>query len=198
MIFQACTFTPDKLSIDEYRQWISDEDHGLFKSRQINGVSINARFLPAELQAYREYNANVSKYDSILKLYICGLTFQIELQADKNDKSYGSLLYYNVMNEQELSQRVQYLNFNTAEFISLKYNEHMYNPVLANFEGYDALANRMRFVIVFDIPEYICGKFQSNSKDELQLTYSDPVWNLGVNHFVFEKKDILTIPKLNY
>jgi hypothetical protein len=195
----GCNRAPEKLSIQDYSSWLSDEENGIYKSRQINGVTIDARFLPAELQAYKEYKANaLAYYDSILQSYTCGLTFQIELYAEKSDKVYGNLLYYGVADEHALNDRTRYLNFNAAEFITLTYGDKVYEPVLSNFEGYNSIGNKINFIVVFELSEYMCGVFKSDSQNEIKLTFKDPYWDLGINHFEFEKKDILLVPKLKY
>lgn len=195
----ACKTSNDKLEIGQYETWLLDADNGLYKSKTTNNVNITARFLPANYLAYKEFRSSVdANYDSILKAYQCGLTFEIELQADKTDKMYGNLLYYGVPDADALTQRTRYLNFNVSEFITLTYGDQVYEPVLSNFEGYNSIGNKINFIVVFELPQFNCGSFKEDSQNELMLTYKDPYWDLGVNHFSFEKKYILTVPKLKY
>jgi hypothetical protein len=111
---------------------------------------------------------------------------------------YGNLLYYGVPDADALTQRTRYLNFNVSEFVTLTYGDQVYEPVLSNFEGYNSIGNKINFIVVFELPEYNCGSFKDDSQNELRLTFKDPYWDLGVNHFTFEKKYILTVPNLKY
>jgi hypothetical protein len=199
LLLAACGASSRKLEIQQYEAWLLDVDNGLIKSKVISNVNITAKFLPANYLAYKEYRSSVdTDYDSILKAYQCGLTFEVVLQADKADKIYGNLLYYGVPDADALTQRTRYLNFNISEFISLTYGDQVYEPVLSNFEGYNSIGNKINFIVVFELPEFNCGTFKEGSQNELMLTYKDPYWDLGVNHFVFEKKYILNVPKLKY
>lgn len=195
----ACKTSNDRLEIEKYETWLLDADNGLYKAKTMNNVSITARFLPANYLAYKEFrSSDGAAYDSILKAYQCGLTFEIELQADKADKVYGNLLYYGIPDADALTQRTRYLNFKVSEFITLTYGDQVYEPILSNFEGYNSIGNKINFVVVFELPQFSCGNFTDDSQNELILTYKDPYWDLGVNHFSFEKKYILNVPKLKY
>jgi hypothetical protein len=192
---------PESLPAADYEKWVVGEESGLIQRKKINGVEVIARYMPAELLAYREYRAfPQTSFDSLKTSYHCGLSFQITLRADKQNGAYGNLMYFNLAGEQDLSERTHYLNFSVPEFIDLKYDGNTYKPVLANFEGYSALGNQLSFQVVFVFPDYECGKFKpvttGNDSDELELTFSDPIWNLGVNHFTFEKKSLEELPKL--
>jgi hypothetical protein len=195
----ACKTSNDRLEIGQFETWLSDTDNGLYKTKTTSNVDVTARFLPANYLAYKEYRSSVNaNYDSIVRAYQCGLTFEIELQADKTDKMYGNLLYYGVPDADALTQRTRYLNFNVSEFVTLTYGDQVYEPVLSNFEGYNSIGNKINFIVVFELPEYNCGSFKDDSQNELRLTFKDPYWDLGVNHFTFEKKYILTVPNLKY
>jgi hypothetical protein len=189
---------PDSLPAAEYEKWILSSESGFYKSKEVNDVDIAARFVPAQYLAYREFrNREDASYDTLLKSYECGLAFQIVLQADRQHPNYGNLMFYGLDEAQDISDRTRYLNFNVAEFVSLTFAKETFHPVLANFEGYNNIANQISFQIVFDIPQYECGSFRSDVED-ITLTFSDPVWGLGVNNFLFEKKDMESVPKLEY
>jgi len=194
LVLNACSFTPDKLNVQEYRAWIDDRDNGLISIKNINGITLFARFLPAEYQAYQDYHANPQQsYDSVLSLYKCSLTFQISLQADKETGNYKNLMYYNIYSQPELTERTRVLSFNAAEFIDLTYKGVHYKPVLSAFEGYNPMANRISLLLAFVLPEYPCGN-DTDENGEFQLTFDDPYWELGTNHFVFEKNTLSHVP----
>lgn len=196
-VLLSCDRTPGALAPKEYGAWLADPDNGLYKSRKINGITLDARFLPAEYQAYRSYRPEQGvPFDSAVQSYKCGLAFQVTLQAEKSNVTYSDLMYYNVPDQQELSNRMRYLSFNIQEFITLTSDSTTYEPVLSNFEGYNALANKISFIVAFVLPEYHCGTFDS-VLEPLQLTFQDPYWEMGTNHFSFEKKVIMNLPKLS-
>jgi len=200
LILTSCG-RPKSLPAADYEKWVVGEESGLLQRKQINNVEVIARYMPAELLAYREFKAfPETSFDSLKASYHCGLSFQVILRADKQNETYSNLMYFNLAGEQDLSARTHYLNFSVPEFIELKSDGNTYKPVLANFEGYSSLGNQLSFQVVFVFPEYECGVFKpvtsGNDGDELVLTFSDPIWNLGVNHFTFEKKSLQELPKL--
>jgi len=187
---------PDRLKIDSYKAWIDKEGHGLIKKRVINGVSLEGRFLPGEYQAYQDYQANPQQsLDSVLSAYKCGLTFHISLQADKETGDYRNLMYYNTHSQEEITERTRQLSFNASDFTELLYKGKHYVPVLSVFEGYNPIANRISLMLVFNVVDYPCGTDVDDS-GEFDLTFYDPYWELGTNHFLFEKKDLMNVPGL--
>jgi hypothetical protein len=161
----ACSSTPETLSADRYAKWVSSEDREFNKSKEVKNIELKARYLPAEYLAYREYMGSDSiPFDSLLKSYQCGLTFQLTLQADKADKVYGNLQYYGVRGQEDLTERIRFLSFGAENFIHAQHNGETYTPVLTHFEGFDPISNRVSFQVVFIIPEYNCG----NAKDSFQ------------------------------
>lgn len=192
----SCNRTPEKLGPEDFKAWYFSEASGLHKSKNIRDMEVSAALLPNAYLAYREYEADPGgNYDSIVKSYQCGLTFQVTLTADKKSKLFGNLLYYGLTSEEEMQARIKYLNFNIAEFLSVKHANVAYEPVLSNFDGYDPLGNKLRFQAVFIIPEYNCGKPREDF-NSLQLTFQDPFWETGKSHFEFNKKIIQDIPEL--
>jgi len=187
---------PDKLKIDAYKAWIDKEGHGLVKRRVINGVTLEGRFLPGEYQAYQDYQANPQQpLDSVLSAYRCGLTFHISLQADKETGNYRNLMYYNTHSQEEITGRTRELSFNASDFTELSYKGKHYVPVLSVFEGYNPIANRISLMLVFSVPGYPCGT-DADDSGEFDLTFYDPYWELGTNHFLFQKHDLKNIPDL--
>ena len=196
-LFCGCQSSDKELSPEKYTKWIFSKDHGLIKEKSVSNVKISVRFLPSQYLAYREYiNTEKSKpFDSIWVAYKCGLTFQVTLEAEKNDARYGNLMYYNISSQPELTARTQYLSFKIQEFIFLSRDETTIEPVLSNFEGFDQLGNKLSFQVSFILPDYQCGQKNNNFKD-FALVFDDPFLDLGTNQFAFDSRSILDIPKL--
>ena len=187
--------TPSTLSREQYAKWISDIENGLSHYKEVNKVQLNAKFLPSEYLAYREYNLGTDSipFDSVWADYKCGLAFQVTLSADKNDRRYGNLMYFDVETQNEISARIQYLSFNISDFMYLKHNEDIVLPVLSNFEGFDQLGNKASFLATFIVPDYQCGS-PADSFGNLTLVFDDPYWDLGTNQFEFKRESIVKIP----
>jgi hypothetical protein len=171
------------------------------KTKTVRNVHMMARYLPGEWLAYREFigqpTGDTTSYDSIFSGYRCGMVFQVSLDADKNDKRYGSLFYYNLTSNNEVMARTRALSFNIESFISVEYKGETYYPVLSNFDGFDQVRNSVSFEVSFIIPDYRCGSTVPDFQD-IKLSFFDPVWDLGTNHFNFEGASLSSVPALTF
>lgn len=193
----SCTSRPSELPWRDYQEWLQNNDQEITKEKDINGLKMKAEFLPSDFLAYSEYeqlgsNATPGIFDSLLKEYKCGLSFKLSLLADEQT---ANLMYHGISTMNEYKQRVNLLSFYSEQFISLNVGDDQFKPVLAVFEGYNELSNRLTFSMVFTPQGYHCGVFDEEVQ-ELKLTFDDPYWGTGTNHFLFRKGDIQNIPKL--
>ncbi|HYF68643.1 MAG TPA: hypothetical protein VD884_10925 [Ohtaekwangia sp.] len=194
----SCSQKPKALRPNEYLKWVAAEENGLVITKVINAVTLNARYLPADYLAYHEFkNSTADSFDSLVASYNCGLTFQFNIYADKTNKNYSNLMYYGLRNEQELSARTRILSFNISDFIMLEHDDKIYYPELSQFEGYDAIRNRLSFQMVFSVDEFDCGLDLSSFQD-VTLIFEDPYWDVGVNYFEFEKNSFTGLPKIKF
>lgn len=196
-LISACQ-NPKELTPDRYIRWISSKSHGFIQNKEVKEVRLQARFLPADYQAYREFlqSRNTLSFDSILSTYGCGLAFQFTVSAEKTNALYRNLLNYDIFQQEETLARIRYLNFHIEEFITLTYADKVYKPVLSHFEGYDELGNKMTFQTSFIVPEFPCDRNKSDSLRDVTVTFDDPFWDLGTNHFLFDKKLFINSPRL--
>lgn len=198
IVLGACNRVPESLPPDEFVKWVSSLDRDFIKSKQVRNLKMTARFLPGEYLAYREFmSADSASYDSIVKSYQCGMSFQLLLQAEKSDKVYGNLQYYDVANQEQLTARVRELSFGIENYISLEHNGQVILPVLSHFEGFDPIGNKLSFQVVFMIPEFACGKGSEKFKD-VTLVYDDPFFDIGKNNFEFTSTSLTEIPALQW
>lgn len=189
---------PTSLSVTDYERWIKNEENGLISSKSVNNVNMKLQHLPAPYLAYREFvKSDSTSFDSILEHYKCGLTFTFSMQADKSVSQYANLLYYDVRGEEDLQLRMRLLSFGAEEFLSIQYGDQTYQPALAQYEGYDPIKNEIRFQIAFVVDEYKCGS-DKNAIQDLTVTFDDPFWSLGKNHFSIEKKDLIELPEMKF
>lgn len=194
----GCNRTPETLKPEAYVNWISSADNGYVKERKIGSAALTVRYLPAYYLAYKEFqnssNENPS-FDSLYNAYRCSLSFQLILSADKSDRTYGNLKYYGLQSADEFPQRANDLNFGAGEYFSIEYDGKIYRPVMHVFEGFDNLNNSLSFVMVFELPEYNCGNPAGKMKN-IRFSFNDSLWNLGMNHFEFQRAVFESKPKL--
>ncbi|TRX56138.1 hypothetical protein FNH22_17320 [Fulvivirga sp. M361] len=183
-----------ELSISEYRKWLTSSENGLRKHKKGKLIDVSASFLPSDLLTYRELNASLAAYsgemlDSIKTRYDNTLNFTIELSAKQVGEN---LLWYGLTDYTSYQARIHKLNFNIENFISLKIMDATYYPVLSHFEGYNELSNKLIFHIAF-APTKVSLELPGTT---VRLTFDDPYWRTGVNHFSFKKEDFDNIPEL--
>lgn len=191
----GCGVSNDReLSISEYQRWLASSESGLRKNKTGRLVNINALFIPSDLMTYRELNAlglaySVEVFDSVRSGYKKTLNFSVELQAKETGQN---LLWYGLTDYTSYQARIHELSFSIESFISLKVAEETYYPVLAHFEGYNELSNKLIFHVAF-----MPGKEVLRSPGAtIRLTFDDPCWRTGTNHFTFKKEDFDNMPQL--
>ncbi|UII30385.1 hypothetical protein LVD17_19015 [Fulvivirga ulvae] len=197
----SCWKSSDKpMDWGDYQTWLEDNEKSLKKEKEVNGLEITLAYLPSELLTYQHLQTDGAAfsqqdYDSIYSKYRCGLTFDLVLQAPKNDPNYSNLIYYNISSQEEYTSRVYYLNFQASDILTLEVNDQLYIPVLTQFTGYQELGNELRIRMVFSPDVYHCGDWKIDWR-ELQVVFKDPFWDVGTNRFSFDKHIISDKPKL--
>jgi len=197
-VFIASCGAPEYLLPEQLNNWVNKEENGLIRTKTIQNVKLTAKFLPSELLAYREWITLESShipFDSIVNEYRQAAVFQFTMEADKLDKKYGSLMYYEAFSQEDLSYRINLLSFQIESFLSLRDGENKYFPVLSHFEGFDQIGNKITFQASFILSDFDQERFAKISHDVV-FSFDDPIWGLGTNHFEFKRKDLHRIPKL--
>jgi hypothetical protein len=189
---------PAELQWRAYLSWMKENQGEFEKVKKINQINLVANYYPAEFLAYQELvrSSVVIKedYDSVLMEYKCSLTFRIKLAPETRA---FNLLQYNIASIEEYKARATYLTFSSAEFIYLTVDETTYTPVLTSYEGYNELSNELVFAAVFQPEEYGCAGFEQDIT-KLRLTFEDPYWDMGVNHFTYDTEIIGNSPKIKF
>ncbi|MEO1053054.1 MAG: hypothetical protein AAFX87_20640 [Bacteroidota bacterium] len=193
----GCGSAFDKeMTWSNYSKWLTSKRESFVKTKEVNGLKITGEYLPADFLAYQEYKSTLThgqqpNYDTIKKEYACGLSFKVSLKTEE----ITNLLQYQVVDYMQYKERINTLNFDIAEFIQLKIGGENYKPSLSIFEGQNELSNQVTFHLVFTPDEYNCGDFNDNV-EQMKLTFQDPYWDTGVNHFAFTIEEITNLPKL--
>ncbi len=193
----SCASDKKELVWSEYSAWMQDHIDQLQKEKVINGIELSSFYQPADYLAYRDIqNSNKSidstSYKMSLSNYQCGMTFKITLKTDVKGLN---LLYHQIDSEQAYKERVNKLHFHADQFISMTIGKNIYAPILANYEGYNELNNQLVFTVVFDADEFDCGEL-SPEIENIKITFDDPYWSMGVNHFSYKRSIISEIPSL--
>ncbi|MEL7002134.1 MAG: hypothetical protein AAFN93_05270 [Bacteroidota bacterium] len=190
----------DELSPAEYESWVIDNSENITRSKNVRGLSIEARYLPSQYMAYQDLERSSQpfdqmEFDKVLSEYQCSLNFQVMLEATSKE---DNLLRYNIRSYEEYKRVINDLNFQIPSFIYLTLGEVKYQPVLSHFEGYNEFSNKLVFHIAFNPEEYECGQFKSGfNADKLRLTFDDPHWDTGMNHFTFKREHLEHLPQIS-
>ena len=105
-------------------------------------------------------------------------------------------MYNGINNFLEFSKRADQMNFDMAQYITLKTDHHTYSPVLTTIENTYGMSNKRNIIIVVAVADSVAQDLYSSK--QWDLVYEDELFNLGTNHFVFDPKDIKNIPELVY
>lgn len=185
--------------VDDLYRWINNPKNGLVKTKSISGIKLSVKYLPAELLACREFkdenNVIASQKDSVLALYKNNLTFLLTIASDERKAPETNVMYRGIRNYEELTERAVRMNFSMQDYITLKINEKEYKPILSTMENVYELSKERSIYLVF-APDKDDKNFEKVEK--LDFVFSDEMFNTGINHFIFQKKNIDAIPRLSF
>ena len=191
-----------KLSSEKefYKYW-SDSSNGLFHKKSVNGFELTMKYMPHEYLMFNEIQnkpIGEKEYEELKKKYANTLSFLMTIapESSTNFSSTDQVEKYNIGSLEEFKDRMLELNFGMKEYIHLKTSAgEKYHPILATMENVYTLDNKKNIVIVFgDIKE---GK-SILENEKLDVVFEDKMFDTGINHFVFEKENLLNIPELTF
>ncbi|HET6243903.1 MAG: hypothetical protein H0V01_04455 [Bacteroidetes bacterium] len=173
-------------------------ENGLIKSKSINGIKVTAKYLPPEFLVYKDLKThdefNTFLKDSLMEWYKFNHTFLLNIALDEENKNDMDVMRYGVKNYEEYKEKFISMNFDLTDFISLKIKDKKLSPVLINLENVYGLSKDRNVHLVFTTDE----KTNYTDFEELDLVYNDEIFETGINHFVFQKKDIESIPLIKF
>jgi hypothetical protein len=184
---------PEIHSEKELYAFLNNPDHGFVVTKSINNVVMSVKYLPGEYLAFKEMKSsqsNKSQADSLLRAYRNTRTFLLTLQPDSS-KTGGELMYKGISAYSDYKVRVVELNFNLAQYITLRTSDRIYAPVLTNMENSYNTVNKITFTVVFadDRPDN-----RLIHADELDFVFTDEIFGTGISHFVFDKRKLDQLP----
>ncbi len=177
----------------ELYKWINDKDNGLVQEKTTNGFTLTAKYLPAELLAYREYESDKTiPFNKVLENYKKNKTFLMSIKVDTATRHTGNILFQDAEGYAGYKQRILSFNFGLEEMISLNYSEKKYKPVLYTLENTFNVVDGKNVYLVFNIDSLK----KQNKQDEMDLVFEDVHFSTGITHFQFKVTDLQNIPKI--
>jgi len=183
----------------DFYGWLNDPENGFVKTKIINDIKIIAKYLPLEylafkeLRSYGQYSKDVR--DSILALYNKSRTFLLTIGPYEEKGAKFDIMKTGVHDYTEFKQRAMTMNFDMAAYVSLNTELGEFKPVLTNMENVYGLSKHRNIYLVFTSAE-ANGKLMT--ANELDLTFTDEIFNTGINHFIFKKEKLDHLPTINF
>lgn len=177
--------------------WINDPDHGMVKTKTVEGIKITVKYLPAEflaLKEAREGHADRQTYDSLLKVYTASHTFLLSIASTEKGGEQDPM-YQDLENYSEYKERALTMNFDMNEYVSIKTSTQEFRPVLTSMENTYSLKGQRNIYMVFTDET---AETELMKDDELDFVFNDEIFQTGVNHFIFNQNDLRSMPVINF
>jgi hypothetical protein len=177
--------------------WINAPEHGMVKTKTVEGIKLTVKYLPAEylaLKETKEDQAGRQTYDSLLKVYKGSHTFLLSI-ASSEDEVNNDPMYQGLEDYSAYKRRALTMNFDMNEYVSIKTSTQEFRPVLTSMENTYSLKGQRNIYMVFT--DTATDTELMNEK-ELDLVFNDEIFETGINHFVFEQSDLQSIPAINF
>ncbi len=195
ILFSGCSKKTVVNSLEDYNKWLGNKENGLLKIKKVNGFELKVKLLPANYLAYKEYldlesTKGQKQLDSLIELNKTSLTFLFTLSPDHEKGNSEDIILSGVTSEQEYNEKANTMSFNMDKYISLKSGEHDHSPVLYNMENIFGLNQGRNILFVFSEP----SGFKTDKGYDFR--YTDELFKLGINHFLFNEKDLNNTPEV--
>ncbi len=171
-------------------EYINDADNGLLKTKSVNNLEIEVKFLPKQYIEKKEFQISD---DETKKSFADSEYIVFLLSIKPKDDQNNSVIYDGLTDYQEYKSRVYDMNFSIEEQIYLKAENQQSKPIFSFFENIYNLKPGIDVLLVFSPVE----ESQKNmfSSDILEFVYEDEEFGLGINHFYFNREDINDLHK---
>ncbi len=150
-------------------------------SKVVSGFEVKMEYLPKHLLAQEKVTKNND------------MNFVLTIAPLKDyDDEYKATMFEKITKFEEYKERVFNLNFEMDKLVelSLDGSDKMYTPVLFNTENTYGLTKEIKINLVF-APKSVEKEF--SNAGELDLIFTDEIFETGINHFVFDNKKINNI-----
>lgn len=199
LVVLSCCTKKEINNPGDYMKWMNNPKNGLIKIKYANGLKLTVKYLSPEyltnLELKEEKAVSCSHRDSLIKAYRKGFNFLLAVGPDDRKQSNGDVMLKNVNTYEEYAERMLVMNFGMEEYVTLVIDGKQFKPVLSGMENLYGLGEHRNISFAF-VPE--AGNLQAFEKAEtIDFVYEDDIFDLGINHFRFNQKDIKRIPGFN-
>ncbi|BDS15667.1 hypothetical protein [Aureispira anguillae] len=185
--FLSCT--NETLAPSEYVQWVSEEENGLLKRKEIYPLKIEAQYKPIPFVIANEEQTNdISKYKYIEReKKLKGLQYYT-LKLGISDATYN-ITNFGVEDEIQRQDRLSYFSFAMQNDIKLVESGDTLSCKLFHFERSYDLSPYRTFVLGFKQP-------QTDEIVDKTLILDLPFFKTGPIKLNYKKSDLEAIPNL--
>lgn len=184
MLVLACT--PDYVTSGELTAYLLEEDNGVHKSVEINGVKVEVTHRPTDLWVSQELGdtaADPVRVNELRKKYDPYLYFVVSLSSNGREALHA-------VGRAQYGDLVQTMSFRMREYVTMTTNEQDTIPV-----G-DFILNRTYGMSNTTDLLFVFSKEKMNGSEWVQFNLNE--FGLGVGHqrFRFRTEDLAIVPKI--
>lgn len=193
ILFSACGGR-EELGMNEYVRWVENIDNGLKKEKKIDQFAYRVFYKPAEyiaLKENRDLIENLSPEAIINRAKDLENYYQFNFDIVSVDGR-TSVLQHNLSGgQQEYGARINYLVSQAQQDFKLVYGQDTLPCTNYHFEQTFGLSALNTIVLGFEKP-----KETQNQEEDIQLVFSNRLFNTGDIKFLFSKNKLAQIPRL--
>ncbi len=181
-------------SPSQYYSFINDPDNDLIKNYSKNGFQITVKYFPFQLLVLDELKDNAgndSNFNSIYEKYSRSISFYFTIKPE-NRSQISDIHMWNIHSEEDYNERQHLINFQLDNYFNLNVGDEKLLPKLFNIESHAGISKAISGTVVF-VVENNSAIFENS---QLDLIFSDPVFNTGTSQFIFNKNDLDAVPDL--
>lgn len=183
--------------INSYLKYLSDKENGLVIEKATGGILMRVKYLPTDYLVFNDLknkeNNTPTLKDSIKQSYQNSITFMLTIGPDRNESF--DITKVGVKDYEEFAQRIEEMNFNMAQYVTLKINEKEYAPALTQMESVNGLEQDRNILFVFNALD---EQGKEILKSDAQLIYNDELFYTGINKFKFKMDKINNVPEFKF
>ena len=178
-------------TVQDCYQWINNPENGLVKERVQGNIKYVLKYIPAEISAIKELGEGAewtqTEFNKVLAEYNESITFVLKIGPDPEHEQQFDIMMAGIGNYEGYAARIKQMNFGLKENLTLSVNGKNYAPVLAELESVYGISKHRNIYLVFGPSKDDSSFFEA---EKYVLTYDDPIFDTGINHFVIQSKDI--------
>lgn len=196
LLFCACTGR-EELGMEEYVRWVENIENGLKKEKKIDQFAYRVFYKPAEYIALRENRDAIENFspDAIIKrANDLENYYQFNFDIVSVDGQ-TSVLQHNLSGgQQEYGARINYLISHAQQDFKLVHGQDTLPCINYHFEQTFGLSSLNTIVLGFEKPKDT--QKNTEAEEDIQLIFSNRLFNTGDIKFLFSKNKLAQIPRL--